>query len=147
MALKKAGRQGFLAVPQYRSDLAASHNNLGNVLIDLRQRPEAEQFRSAAAIQEKLAADFPAVPDHLKALAVGHKQPGNSAERARRSGRRRRFQYRKALAIQDKLVAEFPAVRNIESTWVPVTAISAVWSGTAASRLKAWRGSKKPSAL
>lgn len=53
------------SVPEYRRDLAASHNNLGVLLDDLGKRSEAEtEYRSAMALREKLAADFPAVPGY-----------------------------------------------------------------------------------
>ena len=59
-----------------------SHNNLGNLLADLGKRPEAEQqYRKALAIQEKLAADFPAVPEYRQDLASKPQQPGASAGR------------------------------------------------------------------
>ena len=97
-------------MPEYRKDLARSHNNLGILLNNLGKRPEAEeQYRKALAIQEKLAAEFPAVPDYRKDLAPSHNNLGILLAGL---GKRPEAeeQYRKALAIQEKLVAEFPAV-------------------------------------
>ena len=59
----------FPAVPDHRSDLAKSHNNLGNLLAGLGKVAEAEeQSRKGLAIRETLAADFPAVFDYLVGL-------------------------------------------------------------------------------
>ncbi len=52
-------------MPTYRNDLAMSRNNLGLLLAGLGKRAEAEgEYRKALAILEKLAAEFPAVPDY-----------------------------------------------------------------------------------
>jgi tetratricopeptide (TPR) repeat protein len=76
----------------------------------LDKRAEAETAcRLALPIDERLAADFPAVPDHRSHLARDHYILGlrltefgkwTEAETA----------YRQALPIQEKLVAEFPDV-------------------------------------
>ena len=56
-------------MPQYREDLALSHNDLGILLCDLGKRAEAEAaYRQALSIQDKLATDFPAVPQYRIAL-------------------------------------------------------------------------------
>src|SRR5262249_26815589 len=61
----------FPAVPQYRLELARSHNNLGYLLAGLGKRAESEAaYRQALAILEKLAADFPAVPQYRQDVAV-----------------------------------------------------------------------------
>ena len=55
----------------YRRDLAMSHNNLACLLPELGKQPEAEkQHRKALAIQEKLVAEFPAVPAYREDLAM-----------------------------------------------------------------------------
>jgi serine/threonine protein kinase/Tfp pilus assembly protein PilF len=105
----------FPAVPDYRRDLARSHNNLGNLLADLGKGAEAEQqFRKALAIQEKLAADFPAVPEYRRDLARSHnnlglvlKELGKRAEAEK--------QHRQALDIWEKVAADFPAVPEYRS--------------------------------
>jgi serine/threonine protein kinase len=100
----------FPAVPQYRQDLARSHNALGVLLSGQGKGAEAEkEHRQALAIQEKLATDFPAVPQYRHELAGSHSNlglllsglgKGAEAEKA----------YRQALAIQEKLATDFPAV-------------------------------------
>jgi serine/threonine protein kinase/Flp pilus assembly protein TadD len=100
----------FPAVPEYRQELARSHNNLGRLLADLGRRAAAEAaYRQALDIKKKLAADFPAVPEYRQDLAKSHNNLGillsdlgkhAAAEAA----------YRQALDIQEKLAADFPAV-------------------------------------
>ena len=97
-------------MPDYRHDLAGSHNNLGILLAGLGQgAAAAEQFRKGLAIQEKLAAEFPAVPDYRRNLAGSHNNLGTLltglGQRAAAEE-----QYRKGLAIREKLAADFPAV-------------------------------------
>src|SRR5207302_194500 len=68
----------FPAVPQYRQELATSHNNLGFLLADLGKRPEAATaYRQALAIRDKLAADFPAVPAYRVNLGGSQCNFGN----------------------------------------------------------------------
>jgi tetratricopeptide (TPR) repeat protein len=65
-------------VPQYRLELAGSHNNLGNLLVVLGRRTEAEAaYRQALLLQEKLAADLPAVPQYRLELAGSQVNIGN----------------------------------------------------------------------
>ena len=69
-------------IPELRRKLAQSHTGLGDLLAGLGKRPEAEEpFRKALAIQEKLVAEFPTVPEYRKDLALQPQQPGGSAER------------------------------------------------------------------
>jgi tetratricopeptide (TPR) repeat protein len=87
-----------------------SHNPLGVLLADLGRRPEAEaQYRRALALQEKLAAQFPAVPQYRDDLAGSHDNLGLLLAGL---GKRPEAeeQYRRALALKEKLAAEFPAV-------------------------------------
>jgi tetratricopeptide (TPR) repeat protein len=68
----------FPAVPQYRQDLARSHNNLGALLAERGKRAEAEAaLRQALSIQEKLAADFPTVPQYRIHLGGSQVNFGN----------------------------------------------------------------------
>src|SRR5262249_5085443 len=61
------------AVPEYRQELAVSHNNLGNLLVALGQQPAAERaLRRGLEIREKLAADFPDVPRYRNDMAGSH---------------------------------------------------------------------------
>jgi serine/threonine protein kinase len=107
----------FPAVPEYRFQLASSHDGLGHLFSGLRlsdfgKRAEAETaFRQALAILEKLAADFPAVPVYRSNVAVSH---CNLGDLLRDLGKRDEAEaaYRQALAIQEKVVADFPAERR-----------------------------------
>ena len=100
----------FPAVPDYRRDLAVSHNNLGILLAEHGQSAGAEeQYRKGLAIDEKLAAEFPAVREYRQHLAGSHNSLGILlAEHGQSAGAEE--QYRKGLAIDEKLAAEFPAV-------------------------------------
>jgi tetratricopeptide (TPR) repeat protein len=65
-------------VPAYRRELAASHNSLGNLLADLGQRADAEaEYRAALAVQEKLAAEYPGVPQYAIDLGGSYCNFGN----------------------------------------------------------------------
>jgi tetratricopeptide (TPR) repeat protein len=65
-------------VPAYRQELAKSHSNLGLLLKDLGKLGEAEsEYRAALTIQEKLAANFPAVRDHGIDLGRSYLNLGN----------------------------------------------------------------------
>ena len=61
----------------YRQELARSHNNLGVLHNDLDKGSKAEEhFRRALGLQEKLAADFPAVAAYCQDLAGTHNNLG-----------------------------------------------------------------------
>ncbi len=100
----------YPTVPLYRSDLAACHNRMGNLLADLGKRPQVEEhYRQALAVRKKLAADFPAVPAYRHELAMSHSNLGillgglgNRVEAE--------AEYRHAMSIREKLAADFPAV-------------------------------------
>ena len=68
----------FPAVPQYRSELALSRTNLGNLLVDLGQGAMADdQYRKTLAIHEKLTADFSAVSEYQLDLGGSYCNFGN----------------------------------------------------------------------
>jgi tetratricopeptide (TPR) repeat protein len=110
MTLQEKLASDFPAVPEYRRELATSHNNLGIVLKNLGKSAEAEQqYRQALALQEKLASDFPAVPLYRSDQAHSRNNLG-SLLRDLGKGAEAEQQYRRALALQEKLAADFPAV-------------------------------------
>jgi tetratricopeptide (TPR) repeat protein len=100
----------FPAVPEYRQDLANSHNNLGIVLDQPGKRAEAEAaYRAGLQIRERLAADFPALPEYRQELAASQQYLGRllaglgkwaEAEAA----------YRAVLEVNERLTTDFPAV-------------------------------------
>jgi tetratricopeptide (TPR) repeat protein len=95
----------FPNAPEYRQELAASHNALGNLLAGLGQLVEAEEhYRKALANQEKLAASSDG-----QELARSHYGLGILLM-VQRQGAEADEHFRKALAIQEKLADEFPAV-------------------------------------
>jgi Flp pilus assembly protein TadD len=64
--------------PEYRSELARSHNDLGILLKDLGKPAEAEAaYGQALALRQKLASDFPAVPRYRQDLAGSYVNHGN----------------------------------------------------------------------
>ena len=100
----------FPAVPEYRQELAKSHNGLGLLLAHLGKGPEAEKtHRQALAIGEKLAAEFPAVPEYRHELAQSHNYLGVLLTIVGKPVEAEQH-HRQALAIREKLAADFPAV-------------------------------------
>src|SRR5205823_8114420 len=60
----------FPARPEFRSNLARTHNNLGNLLRDTgRPKPAEAPYAEALALHKQLAADFPARPEVRQDLA------------------------------------------------------------------------------
>ena len=77
-------------MPDHRSALATSHSYLGLLLATMGKLAEAEeQSRKGQAIYEKLAAEFPALPDYRSGLARATTSR-ESCWRALESGRKRR---------------------------------------------------------
>jgi serine/threonine protein kinase/predicted RNA polymerase sigma factor len=105
----------FPTVPDYRYELARSHNSRGVLLAAVGKRPEAEaEFRQALALQAQLARDFPAVPEYRQGLANGHNNLGLLLAGL---GKRPEAEahYRQALALQEKLAADFLTVPEYRS--------------------------------
>jgi serine/threonine protein kinase/tetratricopeptide (TPR) repeat protein len=77
----------------------------------LGQRDSAVQELSRQAIDlyEKLAADFPTVPEYRKGLARSHHNLGELLQDLRKH-RAAEAAYRRAIALNEKLVADSPAV-------------------------------------
>jgi serine/threonine protein kinase len=100
----------FPDVPEYRKDLATSHNGLALELGNLGKWAEAESAnRAALSIQKRLVADFPDVPEYRRELANSHNNLGlllsdlGKVVEAEAS-------YRAAIAIRERLATDFPAV-------------------------------------
>jgi eukaryotic-like serine/threonine-protein kinase len=100
----------FPAVVEYRSQLAASHFGLGNVLFSLSRDDEAgSAYRDALAIQKKLAAEYLTVPEYRENLAKSHNASGVLLGRLAKHDDAE-VAVRAALAIYDNLAADFPTV-------------------------------------
>src|SRR5262245_738418 len=98
------------AVLEHRQDLAAAHNNLGNLLVRRGNWPEAErQYRIALAVVRRLAADFPGVPAYRQDLASCHHNLGLLLLGLTRGPEAERH-FLEALAVQEGLAAASPAV-------------------------------------
>jgi serine/threonine-protein kinase len=70
LAIQKQLAADFPNRPDFRSELAKSHNNLAIVLGETGRPQEAETaFRDAIAIDKELATSFPAIPDYQADLA------------------------------------------------------------------------------
>ena len=71
-------------VTSFRSDLAASHNALGNLLADTGRPVEAEaEYRKSLAIRRKLADDNPSNTALGNRLALGHYNLGTAPQRTK----------------------------------------------------------------
>jgi serine/threonine protein kinase/tetratricopeptide (TPR) repeat protein len=93
-----------------RALVGLAHNRVGKIYDKLGQLAAAEAAnRAALAVQEKLAADFPAVPEHRRDLANSHRRLGSLLTDLGRHPAAE-AEYRAALALQEKLAAEHPAV-------------------------------------
>jgi tetratricopeptide (TPR) repeat protein len=93
-----------------RAVAAEGHFRVAYLWQQLGRREEAlPEYEQAVALQEKLAADFPAVPDYRRELAQSHTNLGLLlADLGKRAEAEQ--QYRQGLALREKLVADFPAV-------------------------------------
>jgi tetratricopeptide (TPR) repeat protein len=90
--------------------LADSHGNLGELLADRERWAEAEaEYRAALALDEKLAAEFPALPAYQSDLALNHNNLG-MALRALKRPAEAAAEFREALAVRQKLAADHPDV-------------------------------------
>jgi serine/threonine protein kinase len=95
--------------PEFRQELAKSHNNRGNLLRDTGRLREAEQdYDQALSIYGRLAADFPTRPEFRQNLAQSRNNLGvllRMTGRPREAGQ----DYDQALSIYQQLAADFPA--------------------------------------
>jgi eukaryotic-like serine/threonine-protein kinase len=108
LAIRKRLAADFPSRPEFRQDLASSHNNLG-ILLKATGRPkEAETaYTDAVALQKQLAADFPTRPEFRQDLASSHNSLGILLKATGRPTEAETA-YKGALAIQKQLAADFP---------------------------------------
>jgi tetratricopeptide (TPR) repeat protein len=109
LRLQKQLAADFPTRPQFREDLAGSHNNRGNLLKDTGRLKEAdEDYTQALRLRKQLAADFPTRPEFRQTLAGSHNNRGNLLKD---TGRLKEADedYTQALRLQKQLVADFPA--------------------------------------
>lgn len=110
LQLKQELAADFPTVPQYRQELATSHNNLGLLLVKLGKQAKAEAaYRDALKVQAQLTRDFPAVPKYREELATSYNNLGNLL---RDLGKpvEAEVAYRDALRIQTQLTQDSPTV-------------------------------------
>ena len=104
----------FPAAPDYRYDLALSHNRLGLALYDFGRRSEAEEeFRQAIIIQEMLAAELPNMLRYQENLAANHNNLGRVLRDLGKQSEGAEA-LRRGIAIQQKIAdenAEVPRYR------------------------------------
>jgi tetratricopeptide (TPR) repeat protein len=99
----------FPTRPEFRRDLAGSHNNRGTLLRDTRRLAEAEKdFDQALSVRKQLAAEFPTRPEFRQQLAVSHLNRGVLLSITRRLPEAEK-DYDQAISIQKQLSADFPS--------------------------------------
>jgi serine/threonine protein kinase len=98
----------FPTRPEYRQELALSHNTLGVLLKSTGRLPEAESaYAEALAILKQLASEFPTMPEFRQALAGIHNNLGELLYVTARL-KEAEAAYAEALAIRKQLAADFP---------------------------------------
>ena len=103
-------------LPSNRQELAKSHIFLGTLLQGTARPKEAEAaYRDALAIQEQLAAEFPAVPDYRGELAISHYNLGTLLQNIRRL-EEAEAAFRNALPLYKQLAADFPSIPEYHHT-------------------------------
>ena len=94
--------------PEFRLELARSHNDLGKLLKATGRLPEAETaYRDALALKKQLAADFPDRPDYRLELARSQNSLGILMQHTHRLPEAEAA-YRDALTLKKQLAADFP---------------------------------------
>jgi tetratricopeptide (TPR) repeat protein len=109
LRIRKQLAADFPARPEFRLDLAGSHNNRGLLLRDRGRLKEAEQdYAEALRIKKQLVADFPSRPEFRQTLAKSH---NNRALLLRDRGRLKEAEqdYAEALSLYQQLPADFPS--------------------------------------
>jgi tetratricopeptide (TPR) repeat protein len=99
----------FPSRPDFRQELATSHDNRGILLTDTGRLKEAElDFGQAVSIRKQLAADFPSRPEFRQVLAYSYNNRGNLLS-ATGQLKAAELDYNQALNIQKQTAAEFPS--------------------------------------
>ena len=108
LSLRKQLVADFPSRPDFRQELADSHNSRGVLLRRTGRLPEAEQeYDQALGIQEQLVADFPDRPEFRQDLARSHNNRGNVLQDTGRPKEAEK-DFGLALGIQEQLAADFP---------------------------------------
>jgi eukaryotic-like serine/threonine-protein kinase len=109
LSIQKQLAADFPNRPEFRQQLAASHNNRGMVPHATGRLKEAEQdWNEALSICKQLVADFPTSPEFRQELANSH---GNRGVLRRETGRLNEAEedFDQVVSIRKQLVAEFPS--------------------------------------
>jgi tetratricopeptide (TPR) repeat protein len=109
MSIYKELVADFPSRPEFRRELAGSHNNRGILLRTTGRLREAEKdYDQALSICKQLAADFPSRPEFRQDLATHHNNRGmllSATDRPKEAEK----DYDEALSIQKQLAADFPS--------------------------------------
>jgi serine/threonine protein kinase len=115
LGIQKQLAADFPTRPEFRQDLAYSHNNRGILLRATGRAEEAvKDFDTALGIRKQLAAEFPSRPDFRRELANSY---NNRGVLVRATGRHKKAEadYVAALDIYKLLVADFPS--DVKFRW------------------------------
>jgi serine/threonine protein kinase len=108
LALFKELAAEFPNRPDFRHDLAKSHNNLGILLETTGRLAEAEaSYRDALTLEKQLVDEFPMRSEFRQELASSHHNLGVLLRAAGRLAEAM-ASYREALALRKHLVADYP---------------------------------------
>jgi serine/threonine-protein kinase len=99
----------FPRAPEYRSQLAKCHSNLGTLLSNIRPEEAGVAFGEALAVQKQLVAEFPGTPEYRISLAATYNDLGLLL-RDIRGPKEAKAAYDDALALLKQLADEFPTV-------------------------------------
>jgi serine/threonine-protein kinase len=95
--------------PDYRQELAAADNQLGDLLRDARPAAAEKAYDEALRLRTALAAAFPSVPVYRQELAATHNSRAILFRATGRAGDADAAE-RAALALKEKLATDHPAV-------------------------------------
>ncbi len=113
-------------MPEFRSLLALSHNNLGLVLSGTGKPAEAEaEYRAALAIFQKLADDNPAVPDFRRRLSHIHYNLGSLLWTGKLAEAEAEFRTKRRARLDMARPTTTPPTPNSATVWPSATIPSA----------------------